>query len=133
MKVGFSFGRCVRDIVQGKVDIADVVVIVARTKMNSEDIVKMVIDTYNTDFFGPLRDLDLDQCRTVGLTLWRTGKIHQPRIYNSTPIDVADDFVWMDLAPTTDSADENVKEAWSYYRSMLALNSTYLPATGPLL
>ena len=31
MKIGLSYSRCVRDIVEGKVDIADVLVIIART------------------------------------------------------------------------------------------------------
>jgi hypothetical protein len=31
MKIGLSFSRCLRDIVDGKVDIDDVMVIIART------------------------------------------------------------------------------------------------------
>ena len=31
MKIGLSYSRCVRDIVEGKVDMADVLVIIART------------------------------------------------------------------------------------------------------
>jgi len=31
MKIGFSFGRCVRDIVKGIVDIDDVMCVIART------------------------------------------------------------------------------------------------------
>ena len=31
MKIGLSYSRCVRDIVDGKVDIDDVLVIIART------------------------------------------------------------------------------------------------------
>ena len=31
MKIGLSYSRCVRDIVDGKVDIADVLVLITRT------------------------------------------------------------------------------------------------------
>ena len=37
MKIGLSYSRCVRDIVEGKVDIADVLVIIARTDFDPRD------------------------------------------------------------------------------------------------
>ena len=37
MKIGLSYSRCVRDIVDGKVDIDDVLVVVARTDFDPHD------------------------------------------------------------------------------------------------
>ena len=37
MKIGLSYSRCVRDIVEGKVDIADVLVVIARTDFDPRD------------------------------------------------------------------------------------------------
>ena len=37
MKIGLSYSRCVRDIVDGKVDINDVLVIIARTNFDPRD------------------------------------------------------------------------------------------------
>ena len=37
MKIGLSFSRCVRDIVDGVVDIDDVLVVIARTDFDPTD------------------------------------------------------------------------------------------------
>jgi hypothetical protein len=37
MKIGLSYSRCVKDIVDGVVDIADVLVIIARTDFDPHD------------------------------------------------------------------------------------------------
>ena len=37
MKIGLSYSRCVRDIVDGRVDIDDVLVIIARTDFDPND------------------------------------------------------------------------------------------------
>ena len=46
MKIGFSLGRCVRDIVSGNVDINDVAFIIAATNIDSEEQLKHVIEDY---------------------------------------------------------------------------------------
>ena len=45
MKIGLSYSRCIRDIVEGKVDINDVLVIISRT-----DLIRMM--TSNGKTFG---------------------------------------------------------------------------------
>jgi hypothetical protein len=49
MKVGFSFGRCLRDIVIGKVDIEDVLVIICRTYMSNSEDLAFVVESYSND------------------------------------------------------------------------------------
>lgn len=120
MKIGFSFGRCVRDIVNGTVDIKDVTVIVARTHMETMEHVQYVIDEY---LFRPgyLRGLDKDRCHEVAKQLWDRGLIHQPRASGSYRGAAAEQYVWMDLFPSFTDADETVTEAWNHYRAMLNL------------
>ena len=46
MKVGFSLGRCIRDIVNNVVDIEDVIVIIAGTKFETqEQLIRIVTNT----------------------------------------------------------------------------------------
>jgi hypothetical protein len=121
MKIGFSFGRCIRDIVKGDVDINDVVAIITRTRMTEPEDMKFVIAEY---MYVPhyLMDLDEEKCQEVGLELWTTGRLHQPRNFGTRPVRIIEDHVWMDLVPTKLSDHEGVKEAWEQYRIMLKLS-----------
>ena len=46
MKIGFSLGRCIRDIVRKKVDIEDVLVIVTRTHSRDLAGILDIVDEY---------------------------------------------------------------------------------------
>ena len=121
MKIGFSFGRCVRDIVKGHVKIDDVMCIIARTYMPKEQHVKMVIDQYmfHRDY---LYGLDQQQCEDVGLELFRTGRVLEPRQNGVHVMQAPADCVWMDLYPTVvGTENEGVKIAWETYRMMIGL------------
>jgi hypothetical protein len=121
MKIGFSFGRCVRDIVQGKVNIDDVLCIIARTYMPSTNDVKKVIHAYS---YEPsyLMGLDQDACEAVGLELFLSGKIIEPRANGIAVLKVPRDYVWMDLYPTVaDVHNAGVSAAWESYRMMIEL------------
>lgn len=123
MKVGFSFGRCVRDIVNGTVDINDVVVIVARTMMQTEEQVKGVVDHYlgSRDY---LLGLDPKRCEEVALKLYNSGKVFQPRNEgHRAGFMVHEDYVWMDLSPTVHEDNELVRKAWQQYQVALKLAS----------
>ena len=37
MKIGLSYSRCLREIIEGKVDIDDVLIIISRTDFNPHD------------------------------------------------------------------------------------------------
>lgn len=120
MKIGFSFGRCIRDIVNGDVDINDVLVIIARTHMETAAHVTGVVDAY-MDRRAYLDGLDQAKCLDVALTLWDSGRIHQPRVYGNNPSMVSEKYLWMDVSPSVNDADEIVKDAWNHYRAMLNL------------
>jgi len=132
MKIGFSFGRCVRDIVKGIVDYEDVYLIVSRTMVHDSTHVDGVIEVY-LDRPDYLMGLDEGQCYDIGQKLFLDGKLYQPRLYGHNPKMIAESAVWMDLAPCILGADEDgsspmesehVQAAWKQYQ--LALKMTTL-------
>jgi len=121
MKIGFSFGRCVRSIVLGEVDINDVLCIIARTYMPNEHDVVHVIEHYMLEprYLG---GLDEDRCQEVGLTLWKTGRVIEPRQNGIHVMSAPSDCIWMDLYPTVvGSENASVKAAWESYRMLINL------------
>ena len=120
MKIGFSFGRCVGSIVKGEVDINDVLLIVARTNMPTESMVRHVINDYG-DRDGYLYGLDINKCLDIGVSLWKSGKIIEPRASGVNVLQVPIDYIWMDLVPTALATSNTVKAAWDTYRMLLGL------------
>jgi len=129
LKIGFSFGRCVRDIVNGEVKIEDVLCIIARTRMNTDEDVKYVIQEYLYRR-GYLLGLDATECERVGLELFNSGKILEPRANGINPMQVPADYLWMDLFPTMpNAASTAVQSAWDSYRMLITLTEQ-LPEEG---
>ena len=120
MKVGFSLGRCIRDIVNGTVEQDDVVVIVSGTRFTTQEQLDGIIAEYMyRDNY--LLGLDEAACHGVASILFREGKIHQPRNFGTYRSQMPEDCVWADLLPTGGHQDPMVQEAWQAYRSMLGL------------
>ncbi len=123
MKIGFSFGRCVRDIVQGKVNTDDVLCIIARTHMPDERSVEWVVSEYLTRH-GYLLGLNEKLCLEVGLDLFRSGRILEPRANGIGVLQVPKEFIWMDLYPTVvDVPNQGVQTAWEQYRMLIGLTA----------
>ena len=122
MRIGFSFGRCVASIVRGEVNIADVLLIVARTRMPTDEDVKWVIEEY-LNHPSYLAGLDRNKCLQVGLELFTSGRIIEPRANGVNTLSVPRDYIWMDLYPTAVDGvkNEGVKEAWNAYRTWISL------------
>jgi hypothetical protein len=95
--------------------------IIARTHMITEDHVKNVITEY-TRRRDYLMGLDPAECEEVGLELWKSGKVLEPRANGISASQVPRDYIWMDLYPTeADITNDGVKEAWAAYRLMITL------------
>jgi hypothetical protein len=130
LKIGFSFGRCLRDIVNGVVKFDDILYIIARTHMVSDQGVKSVIASYMHQQ-GYLVGLNHAECERIGLDLWQSGKVIEPRATGTYATKAPDDYIWMDLYPTeANITNDGVKAAWEAYRIMLAL-TTQLPDSDP--
>ena len=118
MKIGFSFGRCVRDIVNGDVSIDDVAFIIAATNIREIEQLAPVINDYmfREDY---LYGLDEDECQRVASELWNSNKLLQPRRQGLHRHKQPENAIWVDIFPTTASENESVKRAWDTYRFML--------------
>lgn len=119
MKIGFSLGRCVRDIVKGHVSINDVAFIIAATSIQDEPQLANVIEQYMYRDDDYLYGLDEDACQAVALDLWKTNKILQPRRQGMHRHRQPENAVWVDMFPTLISENHSVKTAWDAYRFML--------------
>ena len=127
MKIGFSLGRCIRDIVRKKVDIEDVLVIVTRTHSRDLAGILDIVDEYKYERTY-LMGLDMDQCKQVATDLWHAGKIHQPRLNGTHPPMLHNAYVWMDIVPTATDLSETARSAWVQYRTLLAFGDSAIPA-----
>jgi hypothetical protein len=119
MKIGFSLGRCVRDIVRGDVHIDDVAFIIAATSIHDEPQLKDVIEQYMYRDDDYLYGLDENKCQEVALELWKTNKILQPRRQGMHRHRQPENAVWVDMFPTIARENHSVKTAWDAYRFMI--------------
>jgi hypothetical protein len=118
MKIGFSLGRCVRDIVDGTVNIDDVAFIIAATAIHDKEQLGPVIESYlyRSDY---LEGRDEALCHKVAQELWDSNKILQPRRQGLHRHKQPENSVWVDMFPTELSTNESVKKSWDAYRFML--------------
>ena len=118
MKIGFSLGRCVRDIVMGKISEDEVAFIITATNIKEEAGLQWVINDYmyrDTYLYG----LSETECQRVALNLWNSNKLLQPRRQGIHRHMQPENSVWVDLFPTELSDNTSVKQAWDSYRLML--------------
>lgn len=122
MKIGFSFGRCLGSIVRGEVAFDDVLCLIARTRMETEAQVRGVVDAY-MDRDGYLLGLDQPLCEEIGVRLFKSGKILEPRANGINPTSVPRDYIWMDLFPTAPhgTVNQSVISAWEQYRMLITM------------
>ena len=118
MKIGFSFGRCIRDIVTGDVSIDDVAFIIGATAIRDEIGLHHVVEDYmfRSDY---LYGLDEQKCHEVSKELFATGRLLQPRLQGIHRHKQPENAIWVDIFPTVPTQKENVKSAWNQYRFML--------------
>ncbi len=118
MKIGFSLGRCVRDIVNGDISIDDVAFLITATHIRTPEQLDNVINTYMFER-GYLLGLDNEKCLEVARQLWDTNRILQPRAQGMHRHAQPENSIWVDMFPTALSNNESVKKAWDGYRFML--------------
>jgi hypothetical protein len=118
MKIGFSLGRCIRDIVLGKISEDEVAFIITATNIRELEQLSLVIKDYmyRNDY---LLELNEDECQRVALNLWNNNKLLQPRRQGMHRHMQPENSVWVDMFPTELSGNAAVKQAWNSYRLML--------------
>jgi hypothetical protein len=134
MKIGLSYSRCIRDIVEGKVSIDDVLVIVARTDFDPNDdaawsgiwagycqgsLFNMNMEWGGYDYNNPEHE---KLFRDVSIKLWNQGKFHQPRRFGAHPRRLP--YYWLDtFAPEEEIAtNPAAQKAWNNYKLLAGLS-----------
>lgn len=127
MKVGLSLSRCIRDIVEEKVRIEDVLVLITRTDFDPtvDEQWTSIWDGYNTinpEWYG----LDHDETYNVVLELWETGRLHQPRKFGARPRRLP--YYWLETVLPESELDNKpaVKDAWDKFQVVAGLASVQL-------
>ena len=141
MKIGLSYSRCVRDIVDGVVDIDDVLIIIARTNFDPHDDAQWqgIWNGYgggspNMSAFSGFSSsapewagyADEDQFRSVSIELWESGKLHQPRKFGARPTRRPE--IWLEAVLPSSELETNpvAKKAWDNFQIIAGLTSVNL-------
>ena len=143
MKIGLSYSRCVRDIVDGRVNIDDVLIIIARTDFdpNVDEQWANIWSAYGggNPEFNPVRGFsrsvpewsgytaeDEVKFRDVTCTLWETGKLHQPRKFGANPGRRPE--IWLETVLPSSELETNVaaKDAWEKFQMVAGLTNVTL-------
>lgn len=130
MRIGLSYSRCVRDIVEGKVDIADILVIIARTDFDPHDDDQWkgiwagytAGNGFSAREWANYEDEDEDRFRSVSIELHESGKLHQPRQFGAHPSRLP--YYWLEASLPTEELESNpaVKKAWEQFQIVAGLS-----------
>ena len=138
MKIGLSYSLCVRDIVDGAVNIDDVLVIIARTDFDPHNDVQWTElwqgygggQTMGSPFSSPewigYKDEDEDRLRSVSIELWESGRLHQPRQFGANPRRLP--HIWLETVMCNDDLETNpaAKMAWDHFQTVSGLTGIRL-------
>ena len=136
MKIGLSFSRCVRDIVEGRVDPADVLVVVARTDFDPHDDDQWsgIWAGYSGGTYlninmewGNTRHTEAE-FRAASIDLWDQGKLHQPRKFGAYPRRLP--YHWLEAVVSENDLEDSpaVKDAWEKFQMVSGLRGSPLKA-----
>jgi len=135
MKIGLSFSRCIRDVVEARVLEQDIIVIVARTDFDPYNDEQWE-DIFNGYRYGGWSEAEWgdaepgksdeavsDMYRNVTQRLYDAGKIHQPRQYGAHPARLP--YYWLETVVPEDQLSDKpaVKAAWEQYKIIAGLSS----------
>jgi len=143
MKIGLSYSRCVRDIVNGVVNINDVLVLITRTDFDPRDAdqwqdiwegysggsaansMRGLFGGANPEWFGTT-DEDEKNYRSVSIELWETGKLHQPRKFGAHPSRRPE--IWLEAVLPSEELSKNpaAKKAWDKFQTVASLTGVEL-------
>jgi hypothetical protein len=136
MKIGLSYSRCIRDIVDGVVDINDVLVLITRTDFDPRDDEQWagIWEGYgggknlgglwsNPEWAG--YD-DETKFREISTELYTTGKMHQPRQFGAHPRRMP--YIWLEAVLPSTELDSNptLKRAWEGFQTIAGLSGVTL-------
>jgi len=136
MKIGLSYSRCILDIVEGRVDMEDVLVLITRTDFDPRDDDQWAgiwsgycLGGMSNPEWG-LYDYhskdDEDKFRSISTMLYEDGKVHQPRQFGAHPRRRPE--IWLEaVLPNSElEANPTAKLAWEKFQTIAALSSVKL-------
>ena len=136
MKIGLSYSRCVRDIIEGKVDIDDVLVVITRTDFDPHDDAQWqsiwlgygggtggATSIYSAPEWASYTAEDEDRFRSVSIELYESGKMHQPRQFGAHPSRRPE--IWLETVLPSSELETNpaAKDAWERFQTVAGLTS----------
>ena len=138
MKIGLSYSRCVRDIVDGVVDIEEVLVLITRTDFDPRDDEQWTGiwkgyggggsfgSPWSRPEWGMYGPEDEQKVRDVSIELYEDGKMHQPRQFGAHPKRMP--YIWLEAVLPTQELDSNptVKKAWDQFQLVAGLSNIEL-------
>ncbi len=134
MLIGLSYSRCIADIVDGTVDINDVLVLISRTDFDPENDEqwKGIWDGYREKYglsdphWIDYPDDSEDKFRGVTLRLLKSGKFHQPRKFGAFPPRRGE--YWLKVVLPNSELERNAaaKEAWEQFQLVAGLTNISL-------
>jgi hypothetical protein len=134
MKIGLSYSRCIRDIVDGTVDPEDVLIIISRTDFDphSDEQWQDIWEGYHTlpsrskPEWSHYPDEDEVKFRDVTLNLWAAGKLHQPRKFGAYPRRLT--YHWLETVLSNEDLEHSpvIKDAWDKFQMVSGLKGTPL-------
>lgn len=134
MKIGLSYSRCVRDIVDGKVNINDVLVVISRTDFDPRDDAQWsgIWRGYRSHVslsrpeWVNYSEEDEEKFRNVSIDLWERGLFHQPRQFGAHPRRLP--YFWLDVTLTSEDLENNpaAKVAWDKFQTIAGLGGIQL-------
>lgn len=120
MKIGLSLSRCMRDILEEKVHIEDVLVIISRTDIDpsNEDHWKQIWDGY---LYGGVSHAEWagleeheQEMRDILQELFDRGRLHQPRQYGAHPQRMG--YYWLECVVPQEEMNPAQQKAWDNYK-----------------
>jgi hypothetical protein len=134
MKIGLSYSRCVRDIVDGVVDYRDVLIIISRTDFDPHDDEQweQIWNGYrqrqgwsNPEWFN-YGEEDEARFRQVSIDLWEEGKLHQHRQFGAHPARRPE--IWLEAVLPSSELENNpaAKAAWDKFQTIAGLTNVNL-------
>lgn len=134
MKIGLSYSRCIRDIVEKKVDIEDVLVIIARTDFDPtvDHKWQSIWNGYTQGgAFTAAEWSDYDRTnsehesmfRSITIDLYKKGKLHQPRQFGAHVQRLP--YYWLEVGLPQEEMESRpaVKKAWENFQIIAGLSS----------
>jgi hypothetical protein len=119
MKVGLSLSRCMRDILENRVDIHDVLVIVARTDVDphNDSHWSQIWEGYlygglSRPEWAGLEDRERDMHELL-VELYESGKLHQPRQFGAHPPRMP--YHWLECVVPQEDHTPAQQKAWDNY------------------